>query len=126
MFPVALVGASESPSLAYKMFIRLRDAGLEVFPVNPKYKTIENTTCYAQIADIPTLPEVVVFMVNPKVSLAVLQQMSNLGIKKARFQPETFNDEVLAYCEQNSIAYENQTCLLVSAPEHLAAFVNKQ
>lgn len=63
-------------------------------------------------------------MVNPKLSLLILQQMFSLGIKKARFQPETFNPEVLDYCKAHGIDYETEKCLLVAPPEHLVDFVN--
>ncbi len=35
MLHVALIGASEKPSLSQKLFFRLQEAGFQVAPVNP-------------------------------------------------------------------------------------------
>jgi len=85
---LALIGASENPeSLSFRLFTRLREGGFEVIPINPKYQTIAGVTCFASLSELKTTPEVVIFMVNPKLTLQILPQVVELQIKKVWFQP---------------------------------------
>lgn len=88
MLSLALIGASENPeSLAFKLFTRLRKGSFEVIPINPKYQKIAEVPCFASLSELKTVPEVVIFMVNPKLTLQILPQVVELQIKKVWFQP---------------------------------------
>lgn len=88
MSTLALIGASENPeSLAFKLFTRLREGGFEVVPINPNYQTIAGVECFASLSELKTTPKVVIFMVNPKLTLQILPQVVELQIKKVWFQP---------------------------------------
>ena len=88
MSSLALIGASENPeSLAFKLFTRLREGDFEVIPINPNYQTIAGVECFASLSELKTTPEVVIFMVNPKLTLQILPQVVELQIKKVWFQP---------------------------------------
>ena len=88
MSTLALIGASENPeSLAFKLFTRLKEGSFEVIPINPKYQIIAGVACFASLSELKTTPEVVIFMVNPKLTLQILPQVVELKIKKAWFQP---------------------------------------
>jgi hypothetical protein len=88
MSSLALIGASENPeSLAFKLFTRLREGGFEVIPINPNYQTIAGVECFASLSELKTTPKVVIFMVNPKLTLQILPQVIELKIKKVWFQP---------------------------------------
>ena len=85
---LALIGASENPeSLAFRLFTRLREGGFEVIPINPNYQMIAGIPCFASLAELTIAPEVVIFMVNPKLTLQILPQVVELQIKKVWFQP---------------------------------------
>ena len=87
MSTLALIGASENPeSLAFKLFTRLKEGGFEVIPINPKYQTIAEVPCFASLSELKTTPKVVIFMVNPKLTLQILPQVVELKIKKVWFQ----------------------------------------
>ena len=88
MSSLALIGASENPeSLAFRLFTRLREGGFEVIPINPNYQTIAGIPCFPSLAELEIAPEVVIFMVNPKLTLQILPQVVELQIKKVWFQP---------------------------------------
>lgn len=88
MLSLALIGASENPeSLAFRLFTRLKEGGFEVIPINPNYQTIAGIPCFASLSELRTPPEVVIFMVNPKITLQILPQVVELQIKKVWFQP---------------------------------------
>lgn len=122
MFPVALVGASEKPSLSQKLFFRLQEVGFQVAPVNPNCTKLWEIACFPSLAAIPKKPEVVIFMVNPKLTLQILPQVVDLNIKKVWFQPGTFDDEVLAYCKEHQLSVEHEKCLLIAPPQVLKDF----
>ena len=85
---LALIGASENPeSLAFRLFTRLREGGFDIIPINPNYQTIAGVPCFASLSELRTPPEVVIFMVNPKLTLQILPQVMELQIKKVWFQP---------------------------------------
>ena len=120
---LALIGASENPeSLAFRLFTRLKEGGFEVIPINPKYQTIAGIPCFPSLAELEIAPEVVIFMVNPKLTLQILPQVVELQIKKVWFQPWTFDDEVLAYCKEKGLKAEYEKCLLIAPLECLRAF----
>ncbi len=123
MSTLALIGASENPeSLSFRLFTRLKEGGFEVIPVNPNYQTIAGVPCFASLSELKTVPEVVIFMVNPKLTLQILPQVVDLNIKKVWFQPWTFDDEVLAYCKEKGLKAEYEKCLLITPLECLRAF----
>lgn len=85
---LALIGASENPeSLAFRLFTRLREGGFDIIPINPNYQTIAGIPCFTSLSELKTAPEVVIFMVNPKLTLQILPQVVELQIKKVWFQP---------------------------------------
>lgn len=121
---LALIGASENPeSLAFRLFTRLREGGFEVIPINPNYQMIAGIPCFASLAELKIAPEVVIFMVNPKLTLQILPQVVELQIKKVWFQPWTFDDEVLAYCKEKGLKAEYEKCLLIAPLETLKSFI---
>ena len=88
MSSLALIGASENPeSLVFRLFTRLREGGFEVIPINPNYQMIAGVPCFLSLSELRTPPEVVIFMVNPKLTLQILPQVVELQIKKVWFQP---------------------------------------
>lgn len=85
---LALIGASENPeSLAFRLFTHLREGGFDIIPINPNYQTIAGIPCFTSLSELKTTPEVVIFMVNPKLTLQMLPQVVELQIKKVWFQP---------------------------------------
>ena len=50
----AVAGVSRQPAQAANaVFRKLRDAGYEVFPVNPKAAEVEGVKCYSSIGSVP-------------------------------------------------------------------------
>ncbi len=127
MSHIALIWASENPeSLAFRLFIRLREGGFEVVPINPNYQMIAGVPCFASLSELKTLPEAVIFMVNPKLTLQVLEEVVKLKIKKVWFQPWTFDDGVLKFCAKAGLEVEHEKCLLVSPLQTLEEFAKKE
>ena len=65
----AVIGVSADQSkYGNKIFRDLRDAGYEVYGVNPKLDLIEGDKCYNTLAELPVVPEVVNVVVPPQLA----------------------------------------------------------
>jgi acetate---CoA ligase (ADP-forming) len=62
---IAVIGASDKPTIGKRLITSLDRIGFagSIFPVNPGYSTVSGRKCYANIAEIPEAPNVVVFCV---------------------------------------------------------------
>ena len=60
---VAIVGATDRGGPGRAVMESLGAIGFTgaIYPVNPKYPTVLNTTCYPSLTDLPEAPDVVVF-----------------------------------------------------------------
>jgi predicted CoA-binding protein len=79
---IAIVGVSDKRetgcNLAYTKF---KDAGYQVFAVNPRITTFNGAPCYPDLKSIPEKPDAVFLLTNPKVTDQIVQQCVELGIK---------------------------------------------
>ena len=51
---IAVAGVSRHPhQAANAVFLKLKNAGYEVFPVNPQASTVEGVTCYSDVGAVP-------------------------------------------------------------------------
>ncbi len=110
----AVVGATENKDKwGWKILKSLKDAGLEVFPVNPKYDEIDGMACYKDLDSIPKIPSMVITVVPPKVTLEVLTKCSELGIKQVWMQPGSESEEAIEFCNKNDIKATYNACFVV-------------
>jgi predicted CoA-binding protein len=79
---VAVAGVSRGTgSAANPIYRRLRDAGYEVFPVNPNATTVEGDRCYPDVRSIPGGVGAVMVATHPGQSAAVVRECAELGVK---------------------------------------------
>lgn len=110
----AVVGSFKNEQkVAYRIFKNLKSRGYNVYPVNPNIKEIEGQKCYRSILDLPNEVEVVNLVTPPEVSLQVLKQCLEKGIKNVWFQPGASNKEVIKFCEENSINVVYDVCVMM-------------
>lgn len=80
---IAVVGVSDKRetgcNAAYQKF---KDAGYEVFAVNPRIASFQGDACYPDLAALPTKPDAVFILANPKVTEQIVQQCVDLGVKR--------------------------------------------
>ena len=107
---IAVAGVSRNPNQpANTIFRRLRESGYNVYPTNPNCEEVENTRCYASIADIPDPVEAVVVVTHPDVALDVVRQSVARGAKHLWFHRSfgqgSVSPEAVAECERSNINY---------------------
>ena len=79
---IAVVGASPKSfagSVVLHNCERLGFGG-RVWPVNPKYSDVAGSPCFASLADLPQVPDVVVALVGARGVAAVAEQAAELGV----------------------------------------------
>ena len=83
---VAVVGASASTDSmgewSLKNLLRGEYSGT-IYPVNPNYEELQGVACYASLADLPEVPELVIFGVGDHRLEAALDDAIALGIGAA-------------------------------------------
>lgn len=97
----AVLGATDKrDKYGYKIFEILRKNGYDVYPVNPRIKTIEGVKVYPNILEIPETIDVVDFVVNPTIGERLIHQVSQKGIKNIWLQPGARSEEMDRLAEE--------------------------
>lgn len=109
----AVIGATNDESkFGNKIYKKLKKFGYEVYPISPKYETIDGDKAYKQLEDLPIKPDVVNFVVNPKIGFSIISKCRELDINNVWMQPGTVDDELLKLAEKESLNLV-QACVLV-------------
>ncbi len=93
---VAVVGASRrADTIGYWALANLQKGGYKgrVYPVNPRYESVEGQVCHASVAALPEVPELVVFAVSDQRLEAVLDEAIAAGIPAAVIQSTLVLDD---------------------------------
>jgi acyl-CoA synthetase (NDP forming) len=125
---VAIVGATDRPGPGRSIIESLGAIGFTgpVYPVNPKYQTVLNHTCYPSLTDLPEAPDIVVLSIrNPlipeQIRLAVKRGaraaviydsgFAELGEDGARLQAE-----IAGLCREADMAVCGPNCMGILNP----------
>ena len=95
---VAILGASSDRSKFGNKSVRAhRQAGYDVYPVNPKGGMIEGLTVYPSINDVPVehLDRISVYL-PPPVGLQMLEAIAAADCDEVWFNPGSESEEILA------------------------------
>lgn len=88
----AVAGVSrESGQPANAIFRKLKAAGYEVYPTNPKATIIEGVQCYNDVGAVPAPLDGVVIATPPEASLQVARQCRERGVARVWFH-RSFGD----------------------------------
>ena len=92
----AVVGATNNKDkFGCRIYKRLLKAGYEVYPVNPGIAEIDGAKCYATIADLPVIPDVVNIVVPSKIAVEIVKEAAEKGVKIVWLQPGSDKPEVV-------------------------------
>lgn len=110
----AVVGVSkDSSKYGRKVYEYLKKSGYIVYPINPNIDSIDNVKCYSNLNKTPKNPDVVVFVVPPKITERTLIDCKELGIKKVWMQPGSESNEAIKYCNENGIIVLHDVCVMM-------------
>ena len=96
---VAIVGASESRHYSRSIIANLRQHGYPdagIFPVNPRYESVDGLPCYGALQDLPAGPDVVAVLVGRDQTRPVIEAAGAVGAKAALVIADGFAEESAA------------------------------
>ena len=104
----AVAGVSRQPAQAANaVFKKLRSSGYEVFPINPNAAEVEGATCYRDVAAVPGPLDGVVIATAPAVSVQIVRQCSEQGVRRVWFHRSfgagSVSDEAVRECDARGI-----------------------
>jgi predicted CoA-binding protein len=110
----AVIGVSKNPEkYGHRIYKDLTSAGYNVYPVNPNETELLGHKVYAQLSDINEKIDVVIFVVPPQVTVAVLNEVKDLGIKHVWLQPGSESPEAIEFCRKNKIDCIHDACIMI-------------
>ena len=112
----ALVGATTNQNkYGYTVLKDLAGAGYNIVGVNPHHQEIDDVPVYPTLKDVPQKPDVVIFVVPPKVGVKILDEVATLGIKKVWFQPGAESEAVRTRAAKLGFAAQaDRSCIMVA------------
>ena len=111
---LAVVGVSHDKNkFGNYLYRELRKAGYKVYAVNPKLDMAEGDRCFAGLGALPTQPDGVVMVVQPQVTLQILDDMAKLGIHQAWLQQGADSAEGEEKAQALGIDLVSGECLLL-------------
>lgn len=82
---IAVAGVSREEGSGHGgnvVYVRLRDRGYEVFPVNPNAEEVEGDKAYPDLASIPGGVDAVVIATHPDVAEDIVAQCADTGVRR--------------------------------------------
>ena len=115
---VALVGASRTGTMGgiiLKNLMRIP----KVYPINPKADRLQGLKCYPSLADLPEIPDVVVYAVNPVATVDSFEEYCGMGGKGAIIFTDGFSevglkeleDRLVKASQEHGVAYLGPNCM---------------
>ena len=114
----AVAGVSRaSGQAANAIYRRLKDCGYEVFPINPNASEVEGVASYPNLAAIPVAVDGVVIATHPDVSVDIVRQCSQHGVRRVWFHRSfgrgSVSPEAVRECEARGLDYIVGGCPLM-------------
>ena len=113
---IAVAGVSRGqPQAANQIFRKLRDAGYETFPVNPRAAEVEGVTCYPDLAAIPGPLDGVVVSTHPDLAVELVRQAAERGTRRLWLH-RSFGQGSVSEAAIEECAARGITCLIGGCP----------
>ena len=125
---VAILGASERPSLGRRLIASLDQLGFDgaVYPVNPRYDTVLGRRSYPDLTALPAAPDVVACCIATPRIAETLPALARSGARAAVIydagfaeqgpQGRALQDEITATCTEAGIALCGPNCMGILNP----------
>lgn len=80
---IAVVGVSDKRETGCNLnYRKFKNAGYQVYAVNPHMTTFDGDPCYPDLKSIPEKPDAVFVLANPQVTEQIVQECVKLGIER--------------------------------------------
>ena len=127
---IAVVGASERPTIGRRLIASLDRLGYEgrIYPINPNYQSILGHACWGSFADLPEAPDAAAFCLGHARVLESFVAAAERGIKAAVIydggfaeldeQGRALQARIAAICRERGIALCGPNCMGILSPHH--------
>jgi uncharacterized protein len=113
---IAVAGVSRQPGQAANaVFRKLKGAGYQVFPINPQASEVEGVECFSDVGAVPGQLDGVVIATAPEVSVQLVRQCSDHGVRRVWFHRSFGNGSVSKEAIQECAA-RGIECLIGGCP----------
>jgi uncharacterized protein len=112
---IAIIGASPDRTRFSNKAVRAYlSKGYNVYPVNPKEKTVEGIKCYETVWNVPYPVDFVSVYLNPSISIAMdlAGQLENKCVKMAILNPGAASSELVKMLRAHNIEVK-QCCSIL-------------
>ncbi|MEE8331795.1 MAG: CoA-binding protein [Acidimicrobiia bacterium] len=112
---IAVVGATDNLSkYGGRIYRNLKAKGYRVFAVNLSRDTVDGDPAYHSLSDLDEAPSIVDIVVPPPVTLSVLRECEQLGLRNVWIQPGAESEEVLQFLRDGDFDYLAEgPCIMV-------------
>lgn len=113
---IAVSGVSRKAgtSVGNPIYKKFKEAGYNVFQVNPKADNIEGDVCFPNLKSIPAKIDAVMICTNPNESINVVIECKELGINTVWFHKTigggSYSAEAVEFCRKNEISAIESGC----------------
>jgi predicted CoA-binding protein len=112
---IAVAGVSRHENQPANLIYRkLRDAGYEVVPINPKVDEVEGDRCYPNLAAIGEPPDGVLVVTSPAASETVVRECAAAGVSRVwmhrSFGSGSVSEAAVQFCRDNGISVIEGGC----------------
>jgi predicted CoA-binding protein len=110
---IALIGASnDNLKFGYKIYKDLLSKGYDVTPINPKEIMIEGIRSIQNIELMTKSPDIIDFVIPPKVALEEAKKLQRNGYNNFWFQPGSESNELIDYLKTTNLNYLVNECIM--------------
>lgn len=112
---IALIGATnDSTKYGNIIYKDLKKKNIPVFGINPKATTIDGDKAYHSLKELDFHPDILNFVLPPKLGFPIVKEAVELGYDHFWFQPGAESEEILKYLEENHKISLAHSCVMVA------------
>ncbi len=108
----------ETPISGVTKFLRLfkkKFPDIIIYPINRKADRIDGVEVCSSLEELPDVPDLVVTVVLPEITLRVVEKAIKLGIKRIWMQPGSESAQAIKRAEEAGITFYHHTCIVESS-----------
>jgi predicted CoA-binding protein len=119
---IAVAGVSSTgQGAANSIYCALRDAGHQVFPINPNADVVEGDTCYPNLRALPNEVDGVMIVTRPELTDEIVRECVEVSVPRVWMHYNAFfgpaqtsvSDDAVALCQENDITVIAGGCPLM-------------
>lgn len=96
--------SSRTPQFSSMIYKAFTDAGMRVYPVNPKASEKFDVKVYQDISELPKVPSIAYILLDNENAKAAVKQLKGSGVKKILFhRGKTADQSLLDECNEAGI-----------------------